>query len=142
MLIEGAQIVAIGGWRCAAAEKLLIEGYPDMPIELAMRSGPTSPCGARVDAGLIRNSRALGLTEWGSALGLNRPGDDGDGVSRPLGHVIVAIEDGEIMVSRRSFLGYLGKETSTREMAAAGQFATCGLGQAHSRETARTVFVA
>lgn len=87
--------------------------------------------GARVDAGLLARARALGLpayqgyglTECGSVVSLNRPGDDGDGVGRPLGHTAVRVEAGELRIVTPAFLGYLGGE------AAAGEFATGDLGQ-------------
>ena len=72
--------------------------------------------GARVDAVALQSARALGLpayqgyglTECGSVICLNRPGDDGDGVGRPLGHVRLRVDDGEIFASARAFRGYLG----------------------------------
>lgn len=72
--------------------------------------------GARVEAASLHAARALGLpayqgyglTECGSVVSLNRPGDDGEGVGRPLDHVRIGIENAEIRVSARAFLGYLG----------------------------------
>lgn len=52
--------------------------------------------------------QGYGLTECGSVVGLNRPGDDGDGVGRPLPHVRVVIRDDEIHIASRAFCGYLG----------------------------------
>ncbi len=86
--------------------------------------------GARVDAGLLARARALGLpayqgyglTECGSAVSLNRPGDDGDGVGRPLGHAVVRVVEGELRIATPAFLGYLGGS------AEAGEFATGDLG--------------
>ncbi|MFC5300393.1 AMP-binding protein [Azospira restricta] len=52
--------------------------------------------------------QGYGLTECGSVLSLNRPGDDGDDVGRPLGHAALRIEDGEVVAGTRAFLGYLG----------------------------------
>jgi long-subunit acyl-CoA synthetase (AMP-forming) len=89
--------------------------------------------GARVDAELLRRARALGLpayqgyglTECGSVVSLNRPGDDGtdgDDVGRPLDHVGVRIEAGEVHVAAAAFLGYLGAP-------ATGEFATGDLGE-------------
>ena len=88
--------------------------------------------GARVDAALLARARALGLpayqgyglTECGSVVSLNRPGDDGDDVGRPLGHVQIAVADGEVQVAARAFLGYLGGEP-----AAGGPFPTGDLGE-------------
>jgi len=87
--------------------------------------------GARVDAELLRRARALGLpayqgyglTECGSVVSLNRPGDDGDDVGRPLDHVGVRIEAGELRVAGRAFLGYLN------DAAAPAEFATGDLGE-------------
>lgn len=93
--------------------------------------------GARVDAGLLARARALGipayqgygLTECGSVVCLNRPGDDGQGVGRPLAHASVRIADGEVRVSTSAFLGYLGdNSTSTLPQGGPG-FATGDLGQ-------------
>ncbi len=90
--------------------------------------------GARVDPGLIGRARALGLpayqgyglTECGSVVSLNRPGDDGDGVGRPLDHVVVSVEAGEVVISTRAFLGYLGADAPPRNAASA--FRTGDLG--------------
>lgn len=72
--------------------------------------------GARVEPGLLAQARQLGLpayqgyglTECGSVVSLNRPGDDGDGVGRPLPHVSARIRQGEVRIAARAFLGYLG----------------------------------
>lgn len=72
--------------------------------------------GARVEPEVLAQARHLGLpayqgyglTECGSVVCLNRPGDDGDGVGRPLPHVRAAVRDGEVFVASRAFLGYLG----------------------------------
>ena len=72
--------------------------------------------GARVEPGLLAAARThglpayqgYGLTECGSVVSLNVPGDDKDGVGRPLPHVSASIEDGEVRVATRAFLGYLG----------------------------------
>jgi long-subunit acyl-CoA synthetase (AMP-forming) len=72
--------------------------------------------GSRVEHATLIQARRLGipayqgygLTECGSVVSLNRPGDDGDDAGRPLSHVRVAIRDNEIHVSTRAFLGYLG----------------------------------
>lgn len=84
-------------------------------------SPPDSLCfvavgGARVAPELIGEARragipayqGYGLTEAGSVVALNRPGDDGAGVGRPLDHVRLSIESGELGVSTRAFLGYVG----------------------------------
>lgn len=72
--------------------------------------------GARVDAEALAMARALGLpayqgyglTECGSVVSLNRPGDDSNDVGRPLGHVTVRGVEGEIVIRSRAFLGYIG----------------------------------
>lgn len=88
--------------------------------------------GARVAPGLLEEARRLGipayqgygLTEGGSVLTLNRPGDDADDVGRPLQHAQIAIRDGEVLVRTRAFLGYLGSAASD-----SGEFATGDLGE-------------
>lgn len=72
--------------------------------------------GARIAPELIADARArglpayqgYGLTEGGSVLAINRPGDDGSGVGRPLNPDQLGIKNGELVVTNRIFLGYLG----------------------------------
>lgn len=76
--------------------------------------------GSRVEHAMLVQARRLGipayqgygLTECGSVVSLNRPGDDGDDVGRPLPHVRVEIRQDEVHVTTRAFLGYLGNEAS------------------------------
>lgn len=90
--------------------------------------------GARVAPETLRRARALGLpayqgyglTECGSVVSLNRPDDDGDDVGRPLGHVALRVEDDEIVVGSRAFLGYLGTPDAPDPTAG---FATGDLGR-------------
>jgi long-subunit acyl-CoA synthetase (AMP-forming) len=92
--------------------------------------------GARVSPDLTGKARALGvpayqgygLTECGSVVSLNRPGDDADDVGRPLDHIALNIEDGEIVIAARSFLGYLEDQALPRPAGAAAKFATGDLG--------------
>lgn len=92
--------------------------------------------GARVDPALLSRARALGipafqgygLTECGSVVCLNRPGDDGPGVGRPLQHVRLRIEDGEVRIASEVFLGYVDDAVPDRP-ALAEDFATGDLGQ-------------
>jgi long-subunit acyl-CoA synthetase (AMP-forming) len=72
--------------------------------------------GARVAPDLLARARQLGipayqgygLTEGGSVVTLNRPGDDGDDAGRPLAHASISVENGEVIVGTRAFLGYTG----------------------------------
>lgn len=88
--------------------------------------------GSRVEHAMLIEARRLGipayqgygLTECGSVVSLNRPGDDGDDAGRPLPHVRVVIRQDEIHVTTRAFLGYLGDP----ETAAETSFATGDLG--------------
>ena len=76
--------------------------------------------GSRVDHAILVQARRLGipayqgygLTECGSVVSLNRPGDDSDDVGRPLPHVRVVIRKDEVHVATRAFAGYLGAPTS------------------------------
>ena len=89
--------------------------------------------GARVDRSLLEQARALGipayqgygLTECGSVVSLNRPGDDADDVGRPLEHVEIRVSDGEVLVRARAFLGYTGTHSSL----SSDEFATGDLGE-------------
>lgn len=87
----------------------------------ARGGGVAGPCfvavgGARVAPDLLAAARAVGipayqgygLTEAGSVVALNLPGDDGEGVGRPLPHAEWRIEAGELLVRTRGFLGYVG----------------------------------
>lgn len=73
--------------------------------------------GARVAPELLASARqagipayqGYGLTEGGSVVAINRPGDDGDGVGRPLTHATLSVENGELQVRTRAFLGYIGQ---------------------------------
>ena len=74
--------------------------------------------GARVSPALLAAAASAGLpvvegyglSECASVLALNTPGDACPGtVGRPLPHLKIALaEDGEILVSPRPFLGYVG----------------------------------
>ncbi len=72
--------------------------------------------GSRVEHAMLVQARRLGipayqgygLTECGSVVSLNRPGDDSDDVGRPLPHVRVVIRKDEVHVTTRAFAGYLG----------------------------------
>ncbi|MBI2305952.1 MAG: AMP-binding protein [Rhodocyclales bacterium] len=107
------------------------QGVPDSLVYAAVG-------GARVAPEALHRARALGLpayqgyglTECGSVVSLNRPGDDADDVGRPLDHVALRVEDGEIVVAARAFLGYLGTEAPHQD--AAGErrdFTTGDLGR-------------
>ncbi|WP_404362467.1 AMP-binding protein [Marinobacter sp.] len=76
--------------------------------------------GGKVSDDLLRRAKAIGLplfegyglSECGSVVALNRPGEERSGtVGRPLGHVRVNVDSqGEIQVAGSRFLGYLGEE--------------------------------
>lgn len=93
--------------------------------------------GARVDRGLLLRARALGipafegygLTECGSVVCLNVPGDEGPGVGRPLPHVRLRIEDGEVRIATGAFLAYVGQTAAGGRSALDGAFATGDLGE-------------
>jgi len=74
--------------------------------------------GGKVAPDLLQRARqaglpayeGYGLSECASVVTLNTPGAERDGaVGRPLPHVDVQIENGEIIVSGSSFLGYVGQ---------------------------------
>ncbi|MBW4048628.1 MAG: long-chain fatty acid--CoA ligase [Proteobacteria bacterium] len=75
--------------------------------------------GAQVAQPLLEHARALGLpayqgyglTECGSVVSLNRPGDDGPGVGRPLHHLRVGVDADEIVIDGAPLLGYIGSES-------------------------------
>ena len=97
--------------------------------------------GARVSAALLGQARALGLpayegyglTECGSVLSLNRPGDDGNDVGRPLAHVTLRIDQGEVRVGTRVFLGYVGEGEPAGIGPPLREFATGDLGHFDAR---------
>ncbi|HLS99239.1 MAG TPA: AMP-binding protein [Porticoccaceae bacterium] len=77
--------------------------------------------GSRVAAGQILRARALGLpvyegyglSECASVVSLNVPGDDRPGsAGRPLPHLDVRVEQGEIVIAGNPFLGYVGEPAS------------------------------
>lgn len=77
--------------------------------------------GGSVSAELIRLARSAGLpvyegyglSETASVVSLNLPENDIPGsVGRPLSHVDVEIEDGEVIIRGNSFLGYLDSPSS------------------------------
>lgn len=80
--------------------------------------------GAPVSPNLLQRAHKLGipvfegygLSECASVVALNTPGNSRPGsVGRPLPHVEVSFsDDGEILVSGSTFLGYLGQETPSR----------------------------
>lgn len=97
--------------------------------------------GARVDPSLLSGARALGipafegygLTECGSVVCLNLPGDEGPGVGRPLPHVRLRIEDGEVRIATGAFLGYVEQASAGGRTALDGAFATGDLGEIDSQ---------
>ena len=79
--------------------------------------------GSRVEHAMLIQARRLGipayqgygLTECGSVVSLNRPGDDSADAGRPLPHVRVVIRQDEIHATTRAFLGYLGDPETMSE---------------------------
>ena len=92
--------------------------------------------GAHVDPALLARARALGipayqgygLTECGSVVCLNRPGDDGTAVGRPLQHAEIRIDGGEVRVTTRAFLGYMHDGPGRTAPPDRQEFATGDLG--------------
>jgi len=75
--------------------------------------------GAKVSPSILAHAGRLGLpvvegyglTECASVVALNAPGAERPGtVGRPLPHVELTVDDGEIVVGPRPFLGYAGGE--------------------------------
>lgn len=75
--------------------------------------------GSKVDAALVSQARAMGLpvyegyglSECASVTSLNSPFCDKAGtVGKPLPHVSLLVQDGEIHVTTPGFLGYIGVE--------------------------------
>lgn len=89
--------------------------------------------GARVDRSVLDQARALGipayqgygLTECGSVVSINRPGDDGEDVGRPLEHAEIRVGNGEVFIHTRAFLGYAGMPPAPTDK----EFATGDLGE-------------
>ncbi|MEE4219157.1 MAG: AMP-binding protein [Xanthomonadales bacterium] len=77
--------------------------------------------GGRVSPGLVRRAHELGipafegygLSECASVVSLNTPGDhDHESSGRPLGHLDVHVENGEIVIGGNAMLGYLDEPES------------------------------
>ena len=91
--------------------------------------------GAHVDPALIMQARqagipayeGYGLTECGSVVSLNRPGDEGTGVGRVLPHVQLRLNNGEVHLQTSAFLGYTG--STALPAPALHEFATGDLGE-------------
>jgi len=90
--------------------------------------------GAHVDPALIKQARqagipayeGYGLTECGSVVSLNQPGDEGTGVGRILSHVHLRLNNGEVHLQTSAFLGYTGSPALSTQVA--HEFATGDLG--------------
>lgn len=94
------------GWRPPASLRFVAVGGSKVSAETVLRARNV---GLPVFEG-------YGLSECGSVVALNVPGLDRAGsVGRPLPHIKVRIEDGEIVVSGSTFLGYVGQPESWHE---------------------------
>lgn len=94
--------------------------------------------GARVDPSLLQQARqrgipayeGYGMTECGSVVSMNLPGDEGAGVGRPLPHVEVTIQAGEIHLKTATFLGYVDTDIDAEPPTAlSANFASGDLGR-------------
>ncbi len=103
----------------------VLTGYVEAGLPLPESLRFVAVGGAPVSADLLERARRLGipvcegygLSEAGSVVCLNRPGEEPVGVGRPLPHVEVRIAaDGEVMVRGRLFLGYLGGDGPTGDI--------------------------
>ena len=120
-----ACLAAIERWQ---AESVILLPQMLLALTAAIEAGARPPPrlriaavgGAKVAPLLVARARSAGLpayegyglSECASVVALNVPGGDRAGsVGRPLSHVDVRIgDDGEILVARAGFLGYLGAE--------------------------------
>jgi len=90
--------------------------------------------GAHVNPALIHQARQVGipayegygLTECGSVVSLNLPGEEGSGVGRVLPHVQLRLSQGEVHLHTSAFLGYTGQTSAPT--AKTQEFATGDLG--------------
>lgn len=89
----------------------LMAEKPDLPDLAFLAVG-----GSKIAPGHVRVARAqglpvyegYGLSECGSVVALNSPGEDRRGsVGKPLAHVELSVVDGEIVIDNPVFLGYL-----------------------------------
>ena len=102
---------------------------------------PSLPWAGPGDPGLLARARALGipayqgygLTECGSVVCLNRPGDDGTAVGRPLQHAEIRIDGDEVRVTTRAFLDYLHDGPGRTAPPDRQEFATGDLGHVDAR---------
>jgi long-subunit acyl-CoA synthetase (AMP-forming) len=98
---------------------LMLEGMTASPHHDAFaRLGFVAVGGAPLPGATLAAARAVGirayegygLSECGSVVTLNVPGDDRPGtVGRPLAHVLLDQRDGEVTVTGAAFRGYLGE---------------------------------
>ena len=98
---------------------------PAGPVFVAVGGARVAPeLLAAARAAGIRACQGYGLTEAGSVVALNTPGDDGEGVGRPLPHAGCRIEGGELLVRTRAFLGYVGAPAPADEWFPTGDLAS------------------
>jgi long-chain acyl-CoA synthetase len=124
-----ACVAAIERWQ---AHSVILLPQMLLALTAAVEAGARPPSqlrfaavgGAKVAASLVARARSAGLpayagyglSECASVVALNVPGADRPGsVGRALSHVDVRIgDDGEILVARAGFLGYVGAEKKAR----------------------------
>lgn len=103
-ILKGLTAHSLAGWQPPACLKFLAVG--------GARVAPEQILSAREQG--LPVYEGYGLSECASVLSLNTPDHDLPGsAGRPLGHTQFHFEDGELIVTGNSFLGYLGQIEAT-----------------------------
>jgi long-subunit acyl-CoA synthetase (AMP-forming) len=104
-ILRALTVAAEHGWRPPSSLRFVAVGGGKVAPRLIERAR---------DAGLPVYE-GYGLSECASVVCLNVPGSDRPGtVGRPLPHVAVTVENGEIVVGGNTFLGYVDEPSSWR----------------------------
>jgi long-chain acyl-CoA synthetase len=94
---------AAAGWQPPTSLRFVAVGGGKVATELLRRAAELG----------IPAFEGYGLSECASVVGLNTPGHNRPGsCGRPLPHVQLEIDDGEVVVSGNAMLGYLGEPES------------------------------